>query len=74
MTDALFALRPALLALLLAVAAPAVSAQTRAAPVRTGDYILAVVNQELVTASELQARIERARAEAARQQIGRAHV
>ena len=39
-------------------------AQTRAAPVRTGDYILAVVNQELVTASELQSRIERVRADA----------
>jgi peptidyl-prolyl cis-trans isomerase SurA len=36
-------------------------------PVRTGDYILAVVNQELVTASEVQARIERVRADAARQ-------
>ncbi len=67
MTDALFALRPALLALLLAAAAPVAPAQTRAAPVRTGDYILAVVNQELVTASELQARIERVRADATRQ-------
>jgi peptidyl-prolyl cis-trans isomerase SurA len=35
--------------------------------VRTGDYILAVVNQELVTASELQSRLERVRADAARQ-------
>ncbi|WP_395692783.1 peptidylprolyl isomerase [Piscinibacter sp.] len=34
---------------------------------RTGDYILAVVNQELVTASELQSRLERVRADAARQ-------
>ncbi len=67
MTDALLALRPALLALLLATAAPAAPAQTRAAPVRTGDYILAVVNQELVTASELNSRIERVRADAARQ-------
>ncbi|MFT3664024.1 peptidylprolyl isomerase [Piscinibacter sp.] len=67
MTHALFAWRPALLALLLAAAAPAALAQTRAAPARTGDYILAVVNQELVTASELQGRIERVRAEAARQ-------
>ena len=31
------------------------------------DYILAIVNQELVTASELQARIERVRADATRQ-------
>ncbi|HNK17386.1 MAG TPA: peptidylprolyl isomerase [Piscinibacter sp.] len=67
MTDALFALRPVLLTLLLAAAVPGVPAQTRAAPVRTGDYILAVVNQELVTASELQSRLERVRADAARQ-------
>lgn len=67
MTDALFALRPVLLALLLVAAVPGVPAQTRAAPVRTGDYILAVVNQELVTASELQSRLERVRADAARQ-------
>ena len=67
MTDALFALRPVLLTLLLAAAVPGVPAQTRAAPVRTGDYLLAVVNQELVTASELQSRLERVRADAARQ-------
>ena len=67
MTDLLFALRPVLLTLLLAAAVPGVPAQTRAAPVRTGDYILAVVNQELVTASELQSRLERVRADAARQ-------
>ena len=63
----MFALRPVLLALLLVAAVPGVPAQTRAAPVRTGDYILAVVNQELVTASELQSRLERVRADAARQ-------
>lgn len=67
MTDLLFALRPVLLTLLLAAAVTGVPAQTRAAPVRTGDYILAVVNQELVTASELQSRLERVRADAARQ-------
>jgi len=67
MTDALFALRPALLALLIAAAVPAAQAQTRSTPVRTGDYIVAVVNQELVTASELQARISRVREDAARQ-------
>ncbi len=67
MTDALFALRPALLALLLAAAVAGAPTQTRAVPVRTGDYILAVANQELVTASEVQARIERVRADAARQ-------
>lgn len=67
MTDALLALRPALLALLIAAAVPAAQAQTRSAPVRTGDYIVAVVNQELVTASELQARIARVRDDATRQ-------
>ncbi len=67
MTDALSALRPALLALLIAAAVPAVQAQSRSTPVRTGDYIVAVVNQELVTASELQARISRVRDDAARQ-------
>ncbi|MEO7335349.1 MAG: peptidylprolyl isomerase, partial [Caldimonas sp.] len=36
------------------------------AATRSGDYILAVVNQELVTAGELQQRLERIRAEAAR--------
>ncbi|MEW6690989.1 MAG: peptidylprolyl isomerase [Pseudomonadota bacterium] len=69
MTDPLFALRPVLLACLLAVAGPAAQAQTRATPVQTGDYIVAVVNQELVTASELQARISRVRADAARQRL-----
>lgn len=67
MTDALSALRPALLALLIAAAVTAVHAQSRSTPVRTGDYIVAVVNQELVTASELQARINRVRDDAARQ-------
>ena len=67
MTDALSALRPALLALLIAAAVPVVQAQSRSTPVRTGDYIVAVVNQELVTASELQARISRVRDDAARQ-------
>ncbi len=33
---------------------------------RAGDYIIAVVNQELVTAAEVQARMEKAREEAAR--------
>ena len=53
------------LALLLGVlAAPA--AQAQAQSVQTADYIVAVVNSELVTAVELQQRIERARAEARR--------
>lgn len=67
MTDALFALRPALLALLLSAAAPLLHAQGKAAPLRNGDYIVAIVNQELVTASEVQTRINRVRADAARQ-------
>jgi peptidyl-prolyl cis-trans isomerase SurA len=35
-------------------------------PSRTGDYIVAVVNQELVTAAEIDLRVARARADAAR--------
>ena len=65
--------RAALLACVLAVAAPATTvAQGRTAPAasaaRTGDYILAVVNQELVTAAELQLRLARVRDDAARAQ------
>ena len=67
MTDALFVLRPVLLALLLSAAAPLLHAQGKAAPLRNGDYIVAIVNQELVTASEVQTRISRVRADAARQ-------
>jgi len=49
-------------------AAPAVQAQTRspASAAQTGDYILAVVNSELVTAGELQSRLSRVRDEADR--------
>ena len=55
-------------ALSLCLFAATVSAQTaRAAPVaQTGDYILAIVNQELVTAAELQLRLARVREDAAR--------
>jgi peptidyl-prolyl cis-trans isomerase SurA len=65
--------RAALLACALAVAAPGTAvAQGRTAPAapaaRTGDYILAVVNQELVTAAELQLRLARVRDDAARAQ------
>jgi len=68
MTDPLSFLR--LLALATAVfggaaIAPALQAQTRPGP-RSGDFIVAIVNQELVTASEVQARIDRIRTEAAR--------
>ena len=51
--------RRVLLATVLAVAAVHAAAQT-------GDYIVAVVNQELVTASEVQQRLARVRDEAAR--------
>lgn len=53
------------LALLLGVSPPSVQAQTRGETL-TGDYIVAVVNQELVTAAEVQLRLARAREAAAR--------
>jgi peptidyl-prolyl cis-trans isomerase SurA len=73
MTDPLSFLRPvalALAALAAAATAPALHAQAPAsagasAP-RSGDFIVAIVNQELVTASELEARLARIRADAAR--------
>ncbi|MDO9072944.1 MAG: peptidylprolyl isomerase [Rubrivivax sp.] len=71
MTDSLFrlptatrtALATAVLAFTLGVSDAA--AQGRDAP-RTGDYIAVIVNQELVTAGEVERRIERAQAEAGR--------
>jgi peptidyl-prolyl cis-trans isomerase SurA len=59
MTDPLLSCRRAVAALAIALAAASAWAQT-------GDYILAVVNQELVTNSELQQRLARIRDEAAR--------
>jgi peptidyl-prolyl cis-trans isomerase SurA len=53
------------LAFSLAVAAPAALSQP-AAPLRPGDHIVVVVNQELVTAFELQQRLAQARDEAQR--------
>ena len=54
-------------ALALALAAPLAPAQTRAAGTpNTADYIIAVVNQELVTNGELQSRLARVRDDAAR--------
>jgi len=51
----------------LGLVAPLAPAQTRAATVpNTADYIVAVVNQELVTNGELQGRIARIREDAAR--------
>lgn len=65
MTDALSGLRLVLLALLLTAASMAANAQAGAT--RTGDYILAIVNQELVTAAELNARVARVKDDATRQ-------
>ena len=65
MTDALSGLRLVLLALLLTAASMAANAQ--AGTTRTGDYIVAIVNQELVTAAELNARIARVKEDATRQ-------
>jgi peptidyl-prolyl cis-trans isomerase SurA len=53
-----------LLLLLMSMSALLPWAQAQTA--RSGDYIIAVVNQELVTAAEVQQRIAQARAEAAR--------
>jgi peptidyl-prolyl cis-trans isomerase SurA len=52
-------------ALAACVAVPGASAQDRAAA-RTGDYIVAIVNTELVTAAELELRIARLRDDARR--------
>lgn len=67
MTDFIRHLRRCAGACALGLLAGGVSAQpATAAPARSGDYIVAVVNQELVTAGELQQRLERIRADAAR--------
>ena len=50
----------------LALLALACTAQAQNRAVRNGDYIAAVVNQELVTAGEVERRVERAQAEAGR--------
>jgi parvulin-like peptidyl-prolyl isomerase len=57
-----------MLAAMAATVASSAFAQLRnpPAPVRNGDWIAAVVNQELVTAGEVERRLERAQAEAAR--------
>jgi peptidyl-prolyl cis-trans isomerase SurA len=57
-------LRAALVSLVLALGVPWAAAQ--AATPRTGDYIVAVVNQELVTAGEVQQRLAQVHAQAAR--------
>ena len=66
MTESLFSCRAAL-ALALCLVAPLAPAQNRAAaPPNMADYIVAVVNQELVTNAELQLRLARIRDDAAR--------
>ena len=52
--------------LALGAAAPALQAQSRDGTLRPGDYIVAVVNSELVTAGEVQQRMLRAQQEATR--------
>ncbi|MDQ6681463.1 MAG: peptidylprolyl isomerase [Pseudomonadota bacterium] len=66
MTDIARLLRRLACATALALLAPALSAQPRAAAPRSGDYIIAVVNQEVVTAAELEQRLEKIRVDAAR--------
>jgi peptidyl-prolyl cis-trans isomerase SurA len=66
MTDSHRRLAALLLALAIAAVPPAVRAQNRSAGPRPGDYILAIVNQELVTAAELQLRLARIRDDASR--------
>jgi peptidyl-prolyl cis-trans isomerase SurA len=66
MTDFLTRARLALVVLAAAGCAAAATAQTAPARARTGDYIVAVVNQELVTAAELNLRLARIRDDAAR--------
>ena len=58
-------LRALLCAAVLAVGMPLADAQSRRTP-SMADYIVAVVNQELVTNAELQSRLARIREEAAR--------
>ena len=65
MTEPLRLLRHGALALALTTSVAVAFAQGRIA-VRNGDYIVAVVNQELVTAGEIDQRIERAREAAAK--------
>ena len=57
---------PGVAMLALALVAPALQAQTGDAVLRPGDYIVAVVNSELVTAGEVQQRLSRVQQDAAR--------
>lgn len=67
MTDSPSILRACLCAAFGLAALAPLQAQERAAPSRGGDHIVAVVNQELVTAGEVERRIEALRATAARE-------
>ena len=66
MIEHLTSTRCAALAVVLAISAPLASAQAGKAPPVPGDYIIAVVNQDLVTASEVVQRLSRIRADAQR--------
>ena len=66
MTESSRIVRTCIVWLALVLAAPWVTAQSGAAAPRSGDYIVAVVNQELVTAGEVQQRLAQVRAQAAR--------
>ena len=66
MTDFPTRVRAAVLLIAAAFAAATAPAQTTPSRTRTGDYILAIVNQELVTAAELNLRLARIREDAAR--------
>lgn len=66
MTSILSWPRLALLAAALAAATPGAMAQKRASVPQMADYIVAIVNQELVTAAELQARLAQVRDDARR--------
>ena len=57
---------PLLITVMIGLGSPPLHAQTRRPVPRTADYILAVVNQELVTANELEIRLAQVREEARR--------
>ncbi len=66
MTERLLSLLATAALLALAAASPPAPAQTSAAGLRPGDYIVSVVNSELVTAGEVQLRLARVQQDAAR--------
>ena len=66
MTEPVRAARTFLVSLVLAVVLPWAGAQPASPAPRAGDYIVAIVNQELVTAGEVQLRMAQVRAEARR--------